>query len=238
MAKRSISRERTKTTPPIAVPLSVLAPTRLLSKWHEFETTNDRQMIVSCQRLMQEFSRDLSLPYDAIGSAGLSLSESQIRDSVVHLISPEAKHKLASEFLAIVVGLAGYTELAQEIRGGLAYRVRAEAVYSETRPDIEIIGENFLVFIEIKKRFGIETDIGGVPQTQRQWSELERAKVARPVGIFLTPAGMPASDARFKSVSLKVFADSAWDLLVNAGRGMIAERYRSTAALLMILEAE
>jgi hypothetical protein len=117
--------------------------------------------------------------------------------ALINAVRPEAEASSQTERLANIVGALEASDPRQII-------VQREYRFEGARPDIAIIRRNqFLIFIENKRRDGVETFIGSKPQTVRmregvaEVAEKNGVPLDHTLSIYLHPSGNSPSDGSF-----------------------------------------
>jgi hypothetical protein len=182
----------------------------------ELHQENETQSLVAAERVLNIFKAQGLHHYDIFLKAGFLPNENNLSDAIASLLDPNQGHQLGTKPLECLLkqikrnsGLSSPDEIISLLRNDqIKISVKRESHEIGTRPDIEIFSEDFLIFIENKVRGGIETDINGKLQTDRQWEALNKKGTKygipeeRLLGIFLSPEKKPPYNKGFISVSV------------------------------------
>ncbi|MFF7458493.1 hypothetical protein [Kitasatospora sp. NPDC008115] len=145
------------------------------------------------------------------------------------LLDPREVHGLEAGLLGSLLRLAGLPELADDPRLDRA-RVHQQVRGAGSRPDLIVISPVASVVIELK------VDAGeGEGQTVRQGDDF--ADLANPVLVYLTPAGRPPTDPRFRPVALRDLGGELARLLAERPPGPAAPGRRHADDYLSDLES-
>ncbi|MER7707462.1 PD-(D/E)XK nuclease family protein [Kitasatospora sp. NPDC097605] len=145
------------------------------------------------------------------------------------LLDPREVHGLDAELLGALLRLAGRPELAGDPRLARA-RVHQQVRGDSSRPDLVVITPVASVVIELK------VDAReGEGQTVRQGDDF--ADLANLVLVYLTPAGRPPADPRFRPVALRDLAGALARLLAERAPGPAAPGRRHADDYLSDLES-
>ncbi|RIL06304.1 MAG: hypothetical protein DCC71_07200 [Proteobacteria bacterium] len=159
-----------------------------------------RVSLAQMRRLLTSTGKFAHAQFDPFVVATGGIREVSLSRAVGALLDPEGSHGLGNTvLLSLVRSLRGCarrtrTALADAILASTWTEVELELRgQEESRPDIEIRGSEYVIWVENKRKHGLETWIHGKAQTKRLYEGVhERARklglsseVA--VGIFLTP---------------------------------------------------
>lgn len=165
--------------------------------------------------------------FDIFRKAGFQADENMLSDAIAALLDPRESHylgiwplqklldKIETKAPASAAGVIK-TRLEQNQPYIRVFREKRE---EKTIPDLEICGNDFLIFIENKIRGGQETYRGNQWQTDRQWAILQRKSEIHGtsiLAIFLTPEGKPARNPNFVSLSVNEIITSLREAVVAA----------------------
>ncbi|MER7671302.1 hypothetical protein ABTY61_22940 [Kitasatospora sp. NPDC096128] len=135
------------------------------------------------------------------------------------LLAPREVHGLGTGMLSALLSLAGLTELAANPRLARAH-VHQQVRGATSRPDLIVTSPAASVVIELK----VDAPEGN-KQTTRQGDDF--ADLPDPVFVYLTAAGEPARDKRFRPVALRDLAGQLARLLAMpmAGPAAVGRRH-------------
>lgn len=200
-----------------------LAVERLVAAWRKTppETARDyyqRKFDERAPLLLQLIKTSRSLKHQDFNpflDCGVVSLERHTRDFLAMMLDTGRSHGLGKRVLEMI--LAEGARASKRANRAVAmfrtawndrpFDVRTEVPMAQARPDVVVSGEGFLLVIEVKRRFGFETIIGGEAQTLRLsrsahgYAVEERIPAAAVLTIFLTPDGVRAYDSTVISVS-------------------------------------
>lgn len=168
------------------------------------------------QTLVKLFRKKNLNRYNIFRKIGFAANEDSLSDAVASLLNPMESHGLGLQPLRNLVRYLQeewketcHSTRIENISKSLRRKEQFVSVHREkseefTRPDITIIGSDFAIFIENKKRGGKETDHrSGDLQTVRQGEALNNLAnrlgipESNTLGIFLSPEGKGAHNIDF-----------------------------------------
>lgn len=174
------------------------------------------QNLSQAEKVLLAFVNGKLHHFDLFHKVGFVANEDRLSDAVVALLDPNESHGLGTIPLKF---------LLEEIRGRAPQKVAAilpfvgEPAHIKVReregraiPDIQIMSNNFTIFIENKIQGGKEIEYPGESQTTRYWKKLQRK--GKPFGI---------PDERL----LAIFLNPEWKGL----RTRISFLFRSTSSV-------
>lgn len=155
--------------------------------------------------------------FDIFRTVGFYADENHLSDAIAALLNPQGHHQL--DLLPLVklletIKVKAPQSNAEQILTVLPENrpyifVHRERPEERTRPDITIIGRDFIIFIENKVRGGMETVRWNTFQTIRQWEVLEdKYEHLYPLrlAVFLSPEGKSAAAKNFVALSVSEMA--------------------------------
>lgn len=190
---------------------------RLLTEFHAQEIRQNFQAyknrrIKAAAGLVETFEAKGLARYDIFRIAGFVAGENDFSDAIASLLDPNRPHQLGTLPLRSLLmalqhrsdkTISAILKLLESPQTNI--RVQRELNLGNTRPDIAIRSEDFVILIENKLRGGQET--GGGTQTVRQWEALENLgrqyETANLLGIFLTPEGKTPASSDFVALPVR-----------------------------------
>ena len=167
------------------------------------------------QQVIAEFRRQQLYHFDVFRKAGFVANENNFSDAIASILDPHESHQLGKKpIMQLLDQMASYhSDKIDAVKKLIAdertnFVVRREKKLFSSRPDIEILGLEFIIFIENKVEGGAEHCIDGKPQTTRHWKgilyECQRRGISEDnaLAIYLTPKGEPAIDKHFIPLSV------------------------------------
>ncbi|MDX5367220.1 MAG: PD-(D/E)XK nuclease family protein [Alphaproteobacteria bacterium] len=186
-------------------------------------------------------------PNNPFRITGWQPPENKINDALAELLMPSPDllgQKVISRILQFLLksGDKRCKFILDEISGVTCrYSVRREFPHGDSRPDIAIFSDTFVIFIENKTRRGTETFYRGQHQTERQSRLLQRfgddknIPQSHRIGIFLTPTGAsPKHLEHYHSISTKDFCSAARQAILEAHRDPEASILESPRSILSL----
>lgn len=178
-----------------------------------FYTEDRENKLEQAIRVLRAFEEHQLHHFDIFRKAGFRPNENMFSDAIAALLDPNEGHGLGILPLEKLLDMLEAKDPQSQVRAVKAQLIQNQpyiSVHREKReektiPDIEIIGSDFIIYIENKIRGGKETFIGEHAQTERQWQVLERKQKYRNMAvlaIFLTPEGKPAINPNFIPLSV------------------------------------
>ncbi|WP_300463666.1 PD-(D/E)XK nuclease family protein [Desulfobacula sp.] len=154
------------------------------------------EKVHSAKKVLKIFNEKKLHHYDLFRIAGLTPTENQLSDALASLLNPKSAHKLGIEPLRNVLSTIenrhkNVSAIISTLDSAEVQIIR-EYHLGDTIPDIAIISDKFIIFIENKIRGGSET-YSTAPQTERQWKKLLKMGKMKGIkeqyllGIFLSP---------------------------------------------------
>lgn len=165
------------------------------------------------ETILRSFKEQGLNRFDIFRQAGFYADENRFSDAIAALLDPKRGHQLGIlplKMLLEIIDAKVPESNASRIISVLEQNPSHISVFREkreekTRPDIEIIGPDFIIFIENKIRGGHETKVNGEWQTKRQWRVLKEKydrRGALILAIFLTPEGSLSVEKSFVPLSV------------------------------------
>jgi hypothetical protein len=165
-------------------------------------------------KVLQLFKIKKLFAPDIFRIVGFYADENNFSDAISYLLDPNANHGLGTQTLKSVLNRIKQKSPAiiNQILKSLNHKSHSIVVHRErseisTRPDIEILCDDFIIIVENKMRGGEETFRNDEWQTNRQYDVLR--KRANSIGahsaflaIFLSPEGKPAKNKNFIPISV------------------------------------
>ena len=158
-------------------------------------------------KVLDDFKEKKIFFSDIFRLVGFRIDENKFSDAVAYLLDPNGNHGLGTKPLKSFLNSLKKTTAIKNIIDSLESNkdyiiVHRERNETNTRPDIEILCNKFIIIIENKMRYGQETFRNNEWQTDRQFSTLvERSKSIGAgenyLAIFLTPQGKEAKNKNF-----------------------------------------
>src|SRR5262249_45139097 len=117
-----------------------------------------------------------------------------------------APHEIRRPALRLLLECAGKSTLFNRFDYS-SYEVKKEVSMGRARSDVAVIGNNFLVAIEIKRALGVETKVacelqcGRLNRGAKQYGAQHGIEAENILSIFLTPQKVHASDRAVACVS-------------------------------------
>lgn len=179
-----------------------------LSKGLNYELQNENNCkLKNANELIKKFKKSSLNKSNIFLKAGFYPDENNLSDALAFLFDPNENHKLRTkplEILLRIIDKKKYANLIKKIRLGInEISVFREFSEEKTRLDIEIIGKEFIIFIENKVWVGSETIINNEYQTNREWKalikkyEYFRVPPENCICVYLTPQGKKAKNKHF-----------------------------------------
>lgn len=135
---------------------------------------------VRCQSasfLLESYAKDLPRQFNVFRLLNFAAHEEQYSDVLAVLLDPRGAHGKGSLFLAALLSALPDAPARPILRSVGKYpqaiTVRREFECKSSIPDLAIFGPDFVIFIEVKLSGGQETFSQSMPQTVRQWNDLE-----------------------------------------------------------------
>jgi len=175
------------------------------------EKTRENSLIEQSKQALEAFRISSVRTPNFFLKAGFSPNEDAWSDAIATILNPKRSGGLGlgplQEILSILAKksseAAGILKILKSYKADI--RVARNVHRGDTRPDIEIRGDGFLIYIENKTRFGSETiGDGGHLQTKRQQRDLalrSKREGLKVLGIFLSPMGMKPASNKFVSLA-------------------------------------
>jgi hypothetical protein len=187
----------------------------LLESFQKEMETKQRQ----AEQVLAAFTAANLKKFNIFLKVGFTADENNLSDAIAALLDPKGSHGLglwplrmllrtlstkqsAPSQVNLILPLLEDSDCSIHI---LRERYEGEG---KTIPDIEIVSDKFIIFIENKIQGGSETYMYGQYQTDRQWVALKGkgnrigVPLDRLLGIFLTPNGESAKNSNFISLSV------------------------------------
>jgi hypothetical protein len=154
------------------------------------------EKVHSAEKVLKIFKEKKLHHYDLFRIANFTTTENQLSDALASLLNPKSAHKLGIEPLRNVLSTIenGHENVSAilSVLDSAEIQVFREYHLRDTIPDIAIISDRFIIFIENKIRGGSETYTADY-QTPRQWKRLVELGNMKGIdkqyrlGIFLSP---------------------------------------------------
>lgn len=204
--------------------LTIFRESHLGESFDDMDMANKLEDVQPMLKLFEE--RQLYL-FDIFRKAGFFPNENMFSNAVAALLDPKERHGLGTlplEKLLDMISVKEPKSDAAAIKSRLTQNLPYISVHREkweekTIPDIAIIGNDFVIFIENKIRGGKETIINGQAQTERQWQALEQKYKRHNIAIlaiFLTPEGKLAVEPHFVALAVNELISCLRDSLIVA----------------------
>ena len=174
-----------------------------------------QEMLNRSQQVIVRFKKQPLHHFDIFRKAGFIANENNFSDAIASILDPHETHQLGRKpIMQLLDQMANYhSDKINSIRKLIEdertnFVVRREKKLLSSRPDIEILGLEFIIFIENKVEGGKEQFIDGKPQTTRHWEGIlykcQKRGISedKALAIYLTPKGEPAEDKHFIPLSI------------------------------------
>jgi hypothetical protein len=193
----------------------------ILSVSHRLQTDLSRELLhnlKSAKEITNKFKKSGLEMFDIWRTVGFYANENNFSDGIAALLDPYGRHKLSTKPIEKLLHLFSPLKYIESTVSSILHSISKKretkiSVFRErsegsSRPDIEIISQDFIIFIENKLRGTNETFRGDKWQTERMFQDLETKseKLGIPgsncLAIFLTPEGKKASYNKFLRISV------------------------------------
>jgi hypothetical protein len=180
------------------------------------------------------------LEFDCCDIGGWRPGENELSNVIAAIFDPRWQHGFnvaCFDALLALIATKPSLESAQKTIASIKalipedkskLRVIREGAGDTSRSDIELIGRDFLICIEHKSRGGLETDVGGLPQTVRLLKDARRKAKAqritsdRVIGVLLSPEGKPAESDEFIAIQYGELATAITSAICTSSGGAAA----------------
>jgi hypothetical protein len=199
----------------------------LLSVSNELQANfkkNIEEDLKNTKLILTKFNNSRLGMFDIWRNIGFSANENNFSDGIASLLDPHAGHKLYTEPIKKLLLLLEPLKKVEStiinilsninnLEGGKISVVR-EKCEDNSRPDIEIFSQDFIIFIENKLRGTPETFRNKFWQTDRMVKDLKQKAMRfqiseyNSLGIFLTPEGKKSYSNNFINLSLNEFVNA------------------------------
>ena len=182
-----------------------------------FRNKREEQLQRSMALLHLSKSRNI-FRYDVFRKAGFLPEENNLSDALASIFDPKEMHGLGVMPLKKLIQVVqkkckrGENSITNELIEANKNRISVtrEKIEEGTRPDIEIVCPDFIIFIENKMFGGQETKSSdGEWQTDRQWIALKAKCIRyslhahrRGIGVLLSPDGHVPKSNNFISITV------------------------------------
>lgn len=197
----------------------------------------EKRLLTSATFLMKRFAESRLNRYDLLDIAGFHPKEDDLSNAIASLIDPRESHGLGIQPLRnILVNIKGkYSSIKEKINSILpdlasqSIKVDTRLDWGESKPDIVVEGELFLISIENKLSYGIETVRQGKYQTARQWKALQREGARKQISdnstlaIYLSPQSKPSHSKHVVAVSVGLLTSAIREAVMSS-----STRYRDS----------
>jgi hypothetical protein len=149
--------------------------------------------------------------FDPFRVCNVAPRERHVRDFIFALLDTSQRQEIATDLLHILFDMAAdrapRAAIVRSAWAGKPFEVRREWKWDNVQPDVVVFGDNFMLAIEIKRRLGVETKVGGKSQTRRLLAGLQqRARKRRieqknTLAIMLSPAGTKPDEPKVVPIS-------------------------------------
>ncbi len=206
---------------------------KILSLFNEADLNNSfqeyrKRKLVQSESVIASYKEKHLHHFDIFRKAGFVANENSFSDAVAAILDPRENHQLGiNPLVQLLNTLTDYNPakikaIKRLIRNNKLHIVlHRERYEGNTIPDIEIVGSDFLIFIENKIRGGSETIIDGLWQTDRQWKALIKRSCTLNISeenilaLYLTPEGKIPKNKYFISLSVSELVSALRCSVIN-----------------------
>jgi len=200
--------------------------TIVLSRFRELGIQSDYSQYVNkhyeaAKDVLKSFTSKGLTRYDLFRISGFVATEENLSNALASIIDPNRPHKLGILPLQNLLKTIQHRDkrrissILETLKKSPKIQVHRELNLRSTIPDIAVMSNQFIIFIENKLRTGIETGYKeGNYQTNRQWEILqkmgERFNIPEIylLGIYLTPQGKQPANQEFVRISVSEVIDA------------------------------